>query len=99
MNAQDDVESSCDVDWESGQRTGLDCQKLETFENFVREIGGSSPMSSFAHMLYRLRKRDLKVPTDGGDPQGFKKLFAETQLCTDWIALLKTATLTRLRGK
>ena len=64
---QEDAEAGCEVDWSSGQRSGPDCLKLESFESFVREIGGSSPMSSFAHMLYRLRRREQKVPTEEGD--------------------------------
>lgn len=63
---QDDAEAGCEVDWSSGARSGPDCAKLESFESFVREIGGSSPMSSFAHMLFNLRKRETKVETEEG---------------------------------
>ena len=65
---QEDAEAGCEVDWSSGSRSGADCEKLESFEGFIREIGGSSPMSSFAHMLFTLRRRDMKVPTEGGKP-------------------------------
>lgn len=63
---QEDAEAECEVDWTSGAKSGIDCEKLESFESFIRQIGGSSPMSSFAHMLFTLRKRDMKVPTEGG---------------------------------
>lgn len=71
---KEDVEAGCEVDWASGSRSGADCEKLESFESFIREIGGSSPMSSFAHMLFRLRKRDMKVPTDGGEEAEIAKV-------------------------
>ena len=54
------------MDWDTGSRSGPDCEKLESFESFVRQIGGHSPMSSFAHMLYTLRKSAMNLSTEQG---------------------------------
>ena len=56
---QEDAESGCHIDWSTKSRDGPDCEKLDSFESFVRQLLGSSPMSSFAHLLYTLRKGEI----------------------------------------
>lgn len=77
MHSQDEAEAGCEVDYETFSRKGSDCTRLESFESFIRGLLGHSPMSSFAHLLYTLRKAELHEasadPTTGklaGDPMG-----------------------------
>lgn len=48
------------MDWSTKSRDG-DCEKLNSFESFVRQLMGTTPMSSFAHLLFTLRKGELQA--------------------------------------
>lgn len=70
-NLQEEAESGCEIDYSTGARAGPDCAKLDSFESFVRSLLGVSPMSSFAHLLYTLRKSEQheeEPATEGGLP-------------------------------
>lgn len=64
LRLQEEAESGCEIDYETFSRKGSDCARLDSFESFVRGLLGHSPMSSFAHLLYTLRKAELHEAQD-----------------------------------
>ena len=67
------------MDYSTGSRSGPDCAKLESFESFVRQLVGQTPMSSFAHMLYTLRNAELHEQEERREEQQRKPALG-TQL-------------------
>lgn len=55
------AEEGCDPRWASG-RVGPECHKLESFESFVRQLLGHTPIQSVVRMLYGMRNSELSPP-------------------------------------
>jgi Ca2+-binding EF-hand superfamily protein len=74
------AEEGCDVSW-SQSRLGPECKELESFEGFVRQLLGYTPIKSVVRMLYGMRNAELapkenkpkaeiaEVESKGGKPQ------------------------------
>lgn len=52
------AEEGCDPRWGQG-RLGPECQELESFEGFVRQLLGYTPIKSVVRMLYGMRNAQL----------------------------------------
>lgn len=61
-NRKASAEEGCDPRWGQG-RLGPECQELESFEGFVRQLLGYSPIKSVVRMLYGMRNAEL-TPKD-----------------------------------
>lgn len=53
------AEEGCDPRWGKG-RLSPECQELESFEHFVRQLLGYTPIKSVVRMLYGMRNAELK---------------------------------------